>query len=748
MKTLYFNDLVSSMCKRLILLLVFVNIIPSARAQDSPRGTVVISKRAVSAISPGADFTFTTTFPGSDRFTLNDDPAFISMQDVGMGKSNTIWAIGAPEVEQENGNVYYRTPGTSGWVQVDGMGTRIDGTVSGMAILTNKVGDLFAWRNNRFELLSVGAQAVDVGANAANTGFPYALVFKNGCFILARYEGLQDLVTYPNICGNRLDVGPNGDIYVLSELAGKVYRITVSGTTATIQNTYDAQGFRDITVAADGRVWAVDRSRCYYLENNVFVEAANSSGVGEGRNRSGISAGSDGDTPIMTLNAEDDAPLSTRGQIVQRREDGSWLNSHKVRQSGSGNSIIVNVAPGTYNVTENPGNWKLTGINAAGGSVAVVKNLQTNSASIRVFAGQTVHVEFVNTGYDYGDAPDSYGTLSASGGAVHEVGPALALGNTVDVDANGVPGPLAEGDNTGGQNDEDGISEFPTISPSVSTTFINYTVKVSARNTTGSTANLCGWIDWNNNGNFDSEEGVCTTLAASATEATLVWPTSTLSGPTGTTGTYARFRLSTNSLITTSVTGLATDGEVEDYFIPFSGSLPVTLMAFDGAVQENHVTLKWATAGETNADRFEIQHSTNGKNWDLIGSVIAKGESSVQSNYAFGHEAPVKGQNFYRLKMIDYDKTFSLSKIINVLFDKTPALTAYPNPASNRILIGNDELVKQVTLHAVSGVKVFEIKGRFYDGIDVSKLSEGIYMMTIIHLDGTVSMQKVLIARE
>lgn len=761
MKNVYLNGFAWLICKTLILLLAFANVIsvsygqqrsPGGTVDENARvsadlGTIVISKKAQSAVSPGVNFPFLTDMPVTESIILNDDPSFISIQDVGMGENNTIWAIAAPESGTGNGNVYYRKPGTTAWVQADGMGVRVDVTFSGVSVLVNQAGAVFTWSSalNTFQLLSDRIDAVDVGVASASRQNAFVLVRNFGCHILARSIGGGLFTNYPNICGTRLDVAPDGSVYVLGEQAGQVYHVTFSGEDAIIAETFPSLAFRDITVAADGKVWAVNSTKSYYLANGGWVEDPNSSGIGYGSNPSGLSAGYDGDTPILTLNAEDDVPNSERGQIIQRREDGSWMNSHKVRQSGRGNSFILNVGPGTYTVSENPGDWKLVGINASGG--AVVTNLAANSASITVGAGQTVHVEFVNAGYDYGDAPASYGTEAAGNGAVHQVNPALTLGSIIDVDANGAPGQTATGDDGTGQNDEDGVSVFPSISTAGSATFTNYTVKVSARNTTTSTANLCGWIDWNNNGTFESGEGVCTTLAVSGTEATLVWPSSTLSGPTGTTGTYARFRLTTNSLTAGSATGSATDGEVEDYFILFSGVLPVTLISFEAAAQENHVALNWATSEETNADRFDIQHSTNGKDWNVIGTAVAKGESSVRASYAFVHQAPVKGRNFYRLKMIDQDQTFSMSKITSVVFEKTSIPVAYPNPADSRIMLSNEELVKYITLHAVSGAKVFESKKEFNNGIDVSKLNQGIYMMSVIHLDGSVSTQKILIAR-
>ena len=39
--------------------------------------------------------------------------------------------------------------------------------------------------------------------------------------------------------------------------------------------------------------------------------------------------------------------------------------------------------------------------------------------------------------FDFGDAPDTYGTLSASGGAKHQLGGSLSLGATVDGEPDG-----------------------------------------------------------------------------------------------------------------------------------------------------------------------------------------------------------------------------------------------------------------------------------------------------------------------
>ncbi len=137
----------------------------------------------------------------------------------------------------------------------------------------------------------------------------------------------------------------------------------------------------------------------------------------------------------------------------------------------------------------------------------------------------------------------------------------LFLGARVDGEADGTPNVKANGDDIG-TDDEDGV-----VNPEAdlrATAGTQPTIALRATNTTGTAATLSGWIDSNGDGVFDN-----------ATErAQLAVPTGTNNGlftltlptvPVGFFGkTYARFRLSTDAA-GGSATGLASDGEVEDY---------------------------------------------------------------------------------------------------------------------------------------------------------------------------------------
>ncbi len=156
---------------------------------------------------------------------------------------------------------------------------------------------------------------------------------------------------------------------------------------------------------------------------------------------------------------------------------------------------------------------------------------------------------------DYGDLPDSYGTLKSSNGASHGAGGPI-LGTMKDLESNGSPNTSASGDNLINDSDEDGVI-IPTL---IEGTAGN--VSITLTNVTGG-AVVQGWFDWNGNGTFEQNEMVINqTVAANGTISVAV--TAPIPAFDNTFGsTFARIRVSKTGGL--SATGAAVDGEVEDY---------------------------------------------------------------------------------------------------------------------------------------------------------------------------------------
>lgn len=225
--------------------------------------------------------------------------------------------------------------------------------------------------------------------------------------------------------------------------------------------------------------------------------------------------------------------------------------------------------------------------------VVVIKSIPGSEG----FLAQTTSAGFCE---DYGDAPASYGTTKADGGASHILRDfdgvstsSLTLGSTVDTDAD-ASGFTGVGDDTSGVDDESGVTTFPVATDLSS----DYSLIVDLTNTTGTDATVAGWIDFNDNGLFDASERASATVGAAATQATLTW-----SGIAPVAGaTFARFRIYPGTVPSPSPTGQADGGEVEDY--PFTidpGSLAIEKVADTSSADEGDEVEYTITVTNTSA---------------------------------------------------------------------------------------------------------------------------------------------------
>jgi hypothetical protein len=169
--------------------------------------------------------------------------------------------------------------------------------------------------------------------------------------------------------------------------------------------------------------------------------------------------------------------------------------------------------------------------------------------------------------------------------------------------------------------------------------------------------------------------------------------------------------------------------------------LPVTLAEFSATKESNTALLRWKTTSETASSAFEIQHSINGKQWNAIGSVTAAGESNSDKTYQFVHSEPVNGQNnLYRLKMIDTDGTFALSRINALLFDQKNSGRVYPNPVEAGQLtvdVTNWMSVKKVQISTTNALTVYDSGNNPQQTIDINSLPSGIYILKVFKKDGS-----------
>jgi hypothetical protein len=182
-----------------------------------------------------------------------------------------------------------------------------------------------------------------------------------------------------------------------------------------------------------------------------------------------------------------------------------------------------------------------------------------------------------------------------------------------------------------------------------------------------------------------------------------------------------------------------------EYSITFSNALPLQLVSFTAQKQQNDVLTTWQTFNQINFDHYELERSLNGSEFSKVGTVQANNVNSI-SNYQYNDVNAVNlyrnnGKLFYRLKMIDKDRTATYSKIARVDFDKKYTVSVYPNPADDRLNLDGVQNYRNIRIMDVSGKTVIEKNSlKTFETINISKLQKGIY---IIKLTGDDDVQSI-----
>jgi len=178
-----------------------------------------------------------------------------------------------------------------------------------------------------------------------------------------------------------------------------------------------------------------------------------------------------------------------------------------------------------------------------------------------------------------------------------------------------------------------------------------------------------------------------------------------------------------------------------------SGSLPVTLKEFKTYREQKSINLSWSTTEEANSERFDIERSLDGNQWQIIGSMAAEGNSKEQMNYTYIDENPAYGSNYYRLKMIDKDQTYAYSWIRQAKFEDFN-VKVYPNPVTDllRVDAGNWENVTNIQLISTEGNIVYNSGKSPSPTIDIQDIKSGIHIVKILRADGSAWTSRILIA--
>lgn len=170
--------------------------------------------------------------------------------------------------------------------------------------------------------------------------------------------------------------------------------------------------------------------------------------------------------------------------------------------------------------------------------------------------------------------------------------------------------------------------------------------------------------------------------------------------------------------------------------------LPVTLTSFRVELGDNGVELSWTTTMEENFQKFIVQRSNNGIDFEDVGEVAGKGFDiyDIESKYAFQDKNPLTGFNYYRLKAVDLDNDFEYFPVKVIKVEAPKNVGVYPNPSSGEFISFSPnfspEETDRIVLIDQLGVEILNILAPAGDTISFeNKLDPGMYFLRYVSGD-------------
>lgn len=205
-------------------------------------------------------------------------------------------------------------------------------------------------------------------------------------------------------------------------------------------------------------------------------------------------------------------------------------------------------------------------------------------------------------------------------------------------------------------------------------------------------------------------------------------------------GKLAAFRFVMNSQETRPQVGFA----IDDFeVIQYDGELQTKIQNFTGGFnRDRRVVLQWSTLPEFHCKGFQVEMSTNGRDYVVEGFVPATGYSVVSQNYGFT-TANVRNRDLYLYRLLvinesddgSYQNNFYTVPIAIGRNSQQAQLFDYsPNPFGNFVgftFTGNLSSELTVRLFAVNGQLIREFRfpsGQAYYEISASDLIPGVYI--------------------
>lgn len=178
-------------------------------------------------------------------------------------------------------------------------------------------------------------------------------------------------------------------------------------------------------------------------------------------------------------------------------------------------------------------------------------------------------------------------------------------------------------------------------------------------------------------------------------------------------------------------------------------TLPAVWGDFTALVRNTkQVKLDWKTLQENNVSDYTVEHSTDGRNFTIIGTVSAVGSTNEVTPYSFIHTSPdLQKTNFYRIRQSDFDgkSAYSITRQVKFIKGILVPVTITPNPASDRLQLSVQANNIRAMLIDISGrtLKVVDLQVGNHE-LDISLLAPGMYQLVVFQDGKRIETKKII----
>jgi hypothetical protein len=171
--------------------------------------------------------------------------------------------------------------------------------------------------------------------------------------------------------------------------------------------------------------------------------------------------------------------------------------------------------------------------------------------------------------------------------------------------------------------------------------------------------------------------------------------------------------------------------------------LSSSLLNFSGSLIQRQAQLKWTTAENNLTERFVLQRSTDGQQFENVASIAVTNPEQATQQYTITQtiDASLPPVVYYRLYMIGKDNRAYYSRVVMLnVHPEKGSVKLYPNPASNfvQVYIQSERSKKAgIAIYDVSGKKVYTSAHALAKGMNVftvpniSTWQSGMYLVRV-----------------